>query len=400
MKNFNQQVALTIILLSINIYSSQNLVQPNTKVDLKYEADWTIVGAGPAAISALGMLLELGVNPLGIIWIDPEFNVGRLSKYTSVPANSKLKDFVSFLQTCKTFTKFAPNAIEKLKEFNMEQEYSLKMIVDPLQQITDGIRSKVKSIQGSLKNLTFENNLWKVEVNNKIYSSMHVILATGSHPKTLNFKEHRQKEIPLDKALDKTHLVQVIKKDDVVAVIGSAHSAILVLKYLSEIPVKQIINFHNKPIQYTTEINGLVYNPHSGIKGIAAYWAKNYLEKNLIPNLIRIENKGDILKQTLPKCTKIIYALGFERNTLPQIKENPNLDYNADNGIIAPRLFGIGIAFPEKIKDGAGNIEPKVGLNSFIDYAQRNVPIWMQCRVKKNCRMFNNFEKFFEIKIL
>ncbi len=49
--------------------------------------------------------------------------------------------------------------------------------------------------------------------------------------------------------------------------------------------------------------------------------------------------------------------------------------YNGQTGVIAPRLFGIGIAFPEhKIDDG----HPRyiVGLNCFMDYAQRLIPQW------------------------
>ena len=62
------------------------------------------------------------------------------------------------------------------------------------------------------------------------------------HPKKLDYDcKH---EIPLDIALDKSALAQCITQQDTVAVVGSAQSAILLLKYLTELHCGRIINFY------------------------------------------------------------------------------------------------------------------------------------------------------------
>lgn len=43
----------------------------------------TVIGAGPAGLAVVANLLDCAVKP--ILWIDPEFNGGRLSRYLEVP---------------------------------------------------------------------------------------------------------------------------------------------------------------------------------------------------------------------------------------------------------------------------------------------------------------------------
>jgi hypothetical protein len=49
----------------------------------------------------LGLLLDAGIDSSSIIWVDPEFNVGRVGKYySSVPANSLAWNFITYIITC------------------------------------------------------------------------------------------------------------------------------------------------------------------------------------------------------------------------------------------------------------------------------------------------------------
>ncbi len=54
------------------------------------------------------------------------------------------------------------------------------------------------------------------------------------------------------------------------------------------------------------------------------------------------------------------------------------LEYNAKSGIVAPGLFGVGIAFPEETTDRFGNVEFSVGLWKFMTYLERVVPVWFK----------------------
>lgn len=358
---------------------------------------FTVVGAGPAGIVVVGLLLDLCVPGDKITWIDPEFNVGDLSKYPKVSANTKNKLFVDFLNSCKAFKEVKHESLDLLNDLDFEKEYKLNTIIEPLKIITNHLKSKVNIIQGKLSLLFFENENWNLEVDGTQISSSHVILATGSHPKKIDIDKFNCKEISLIDALDKSKLRNLVEPEDTVGVVGNAHSAILILKALSELSVKKIISFYRGEIKYTQDMGGWLLNTSSGLKGVAAEWAKNVLETNPPANLIRVESNKPNLDKYLQECTKIIQAIGFERNNIPY---NQTLSYDDKTGVIAPRLFGIGIAFPEKYVDPLGNVEHKVGLNSFMEYAQKIVPDWIKTKGCHRQKYLENFSELFDIEIL
>lgn len=346
-------------------------------------ANWVIIGAGPSGLCFLAVLLDLGVDPQQIIWMDPHFNLGRLGEYYGhVPSNNTVQDFIKFLGSCACFQECAASAIEQLRQSaNLHEFPLLQAIIEPLQCITQHLCSKVRKVQSSMTKLNFEHSTWKVETSShEIINAQHVILATGSHPKTLSYQT--QQVIPLDIALDPQNLREIITKEDIVAVVGDSHSAVLLLKFLSEIPVKHIYNFYKNPITYATNFDGWLINGTTGLKGIAAEWARTVLECNPPANLTRLKSTPSLLEHMLTQCSKTIYAIGFERNDLPALTNSqgasiPIEQYNPTNGVIAPRLFGVGIAFPEKRTDYYGNEETRIGLESFMDYAHRLVPQWV-----------------------
>ena len=368
---------------------------------INHDAAWTIVGAGPAGIITVGLLLDLGIPGSNITWIDPEFNVGRLGKYyESVTGNTKNKLFINFLLACKAFQECTSDSIDTLCNLDLEKEFPLGTIINPLKDITKLLMGKVKVAHGQLTSLEFNNNLWHVGVSTQqnsrlLFTSTHVVLATGSHPRSLDYAcDH---EISLDIALNKEMLAQQVEPQDSIAVVGSSHSAILLLKFLSELKVKRIINFYKNPIQYSINMGTWLLHNANGLKGTTAEWAREVLEKNPPANLIRLHNTPESLQAWLPICNKIIYAIGFERNELPPINGQNEITYDDRSGIIAPRLFGIGIAFPEKYVDPLGNVEHRVGLNSFMDYAQRIIPTWITKDIRSRLA---SFEQLFTIDML
>lgn len=362
-----------------------------------------IVGMGVAGLSAACITREAGIPYAQIAVIDPEFNVGRLGKYyTTVPANTKTKGFIKFLNSCKTFQECRCPAFDALQKYDQETEYELKIIVDPLQCVSNYLYAKTHAIKGSLECLYFENDLWHLIANKKHITAKFVILATGSHPRVLDYD--CKDVIPLDMALDLSQLKRAVDPQDTVVVVGSAHSAILLLKFLSELNVKKIINLYNQPIKYALDMGTWTLYDNTGIRGIAATWAKEVLEKNPPQNLERYENTESNRKKAFAhKHTKVIYACGFERNSLPYLKENPTYTYNETTGVIAPRLFGIGIAFPDKYTDPLGNIEYNIGLFSFMLFAQKMIPTWLNSKSelrKIDQERYNQFENLFTITAL
>ena len=59
--------------------------------------DWAVIGAGPAGITAVAELLANKIDKSAILWLDPEFDVGRLGTYyRNVPGNLQAKRLVTY----------------------------------------------------------------------------------------------------------------------------------------------------------------------------------------------------------------------------------------------------------------------------------------------------------------
>ena len=57
---------------------------------------WAVVGAGPAGIAAVGKLLDQGIEPTEILWLDLQFKVGDLGAYwQNVSSNTTVQLFIS-----------------------------------------------------------------------------------------------------------------------------------------------------------------------------------------------------------------------------------------------------------------------------------------------------------------
>lgn len=351
---------------------------PHLKSEQHIETtDWLIIGAGVGGIASIGVLHDLGIPYNDIVWVDSEFNVGRIGEYyTSVPANNITQKFIDFINACETFRECEAPSLKELQEQEPNEFPPLGIIVPALKDITEHIRAHARSYKGWLKDLHFENDLWCAQVGDVTIKSRHVILATGSHPRELNYDN--VSVIPLDYALDKPTLATYVNDDSTIGIIGGSHSGILIIKYLHELNIKKIINLYRSPIVYTYDAGGWNANAFIGLKGITAQFAKEVLEgPNPPANIIRACNNEENRKQYLPECDKIIYSVGYEPNATPLTPEHQNLSYDDRTGVIAPRLFGIGIAFPEYYCDPQGCQDHRVGLTSFMDYAQRIIPQWV-----------------------
>lgn len=350
--------------LIVSLFTLFLFVQNTSRcADASTHASWTVVGAGPSGILALGIILDSGVPADKIAWLDPEFNVGRMGKcYRNVPGNGKVCQYLDLLNMCKVFGEVKSESIEQLYNLPLEHTPKLTVFVDSFSDISNYLRTKVNALQDEMIALDYHNEQWTIKTKTTSFISDNVVLATGAHPRHMHYEGITQ--IPLDVALDKSTLAQQVTSDDTVAVIGSGHSALLILKHLSELSVKSVINFYRKPIVYQTPMRGGIAWKESGLKGDVATWAKTVLEVFPPKNLSRVLSSSENIKTWLPQCTKVICAIGFERNSLPSINESQSMyeNYDRASGIIAPHLYGVGIAFAQQQVDPLGNVEYLVGL--------------------------------------
>lgn len=337
---------------------------------------WAVIGAGPAGIASVGKLLDSGVDPQKIVWVDPDFKVGDFgTKWLKVSSNTRIGLFTKFFESCRSF-KYDTSPHFEIKEMDPTDTCLLSRAAKPLQWISDHLKTHVHAISGTLNHLKLSNRLWHLNIGEISLQSKNVILATGSEPHSLSFSDIE--EIPLTIALDDDKLATITEKEDVVAVFGASHSAIIIIKSLLEAcDVKQVINLYLSPLRYAVYFDDWILFDDTGLKGKTALWARENIDGQLPSKLQRILSTEENIQQILPMCTKVIYATGFKKRCI-SIEGMRTLEYSDRSGIIAPGLFGIGIAFPEAKVDRFGTRELRVGLWKFMEHLNEVMPIWFK----------------------
>src|SRR5690606_2955943 len=146
-------------------------------------------------IAVVGTLLDNQIN--NVIWIDKEFNGGRISCYQEVPSNTKVQLFKKFFNSCKSFGK-----VDDFDYLDCEKGCPLKIVFVALKKVTENLKSKVSCIKDLVCSITKceEGYKFNLENSNNLTAQI-VILATGSHPKNHFIKNFNGKILNLDIAL-------------------------------------------------------------------------------------------------------------------------------------------------------------------------------------------------------
>ena len=339
--------------------------------------EWMVIGAGPAGIGAVGRLIDHGVKPEKIGWMDPHFNVGDLGgKWGAVPSNTNVELFLRFLNGSEAFEFKHRTGKFPIEEIPSNQTCMLKEIVAPLLWVTERLKTKVRPMQEMCIALNLAHGRWEAKTKHKSVFAKNVILAIGSDSKTLD--RPGPEPIHLETALDMDKLRKVVGKEDIVGVFGSSHSAILVLANLMEAGAKKVINFYRSPHKYAVFLDDWILYDDTGLKGFAAKWARQHLDGMASAKLERVSVLDRVYEEVLATCDKAVYAVGFERRKLPVLEQYGKIHYDDKTGIIAPGLFGLGIAFPQAKLNPVGHLEFRVGLWKFMGYLNGIMPIWLK----------------------
>lgn len=337
---------------------------------------WAVVGAGPAGIYVVNKILSFGIDPKDLLWIDPCFKVGDLGKYWSnVASNTKVKLFTKFLNTIDTYVSSTLKNTFIIDSLNQDETCKLQYIVEPLQWITDSLCNKVVSCFSKINKINFANNVWTLHGDNITCFAEKVVLATGATPKRLDYS---LAELDFEDAIDKDKLIDKISRNETVAVFGASHSAFIIIRNLVELGVKRVINFYNNPCKYAVDMGDWILFDNTGLKGDTAIWVHENIDGTLPNNLVRYISDADNIARYLPEADKVVYAIGFEARQNIQVCDFKKLHYNHTNGILAPGLFGIGIAYPELKSDILGNFEYQVGIWKFAQYLDKIFPVWVK----------------------
>lgn len=340
---------------------------------------FTVIGAGCAGILTIGKLLDSNVDPQQILWIDDTFNIGRMgSYYRNVPSNDTVQDWIDVLHSYDCYKRFSHilsgsyteprlQAAPEGRGYGTASNQSLGVIYHVLMEITKWLQTIVIWKKGFVTSMKYEHERWhvKIKYKNNLINTDKVVLATGSHPVELNYQNHLY--IPLDVAIDEQKLSEYVTKEDTVCVVGSGQSAILLLKYLSDLHVARTVNLYKNSLEETV----------NSLKATTKRWATKFLLRpDQQRNVIRVQNSSANRAKWLPQCTKLIYAVGYERNPLPKVR-GVELDLESNNGVLGPNVFGVGIAFPDKEVAPDGHIIKKVGLTSFTRFLNKHIEDWL-----------------------
>ncbi|QLE79518.1 hypothetical protein FLM55_07115 [Francisella sp. Scap27] len=346
---------------------------------LKDKFRWAVIGAGPAGIATVGLLLDNNVDAKDILWIDPNFKVGDFGqKWCEVSSNTSVKLFLSFLNQIGSFDYSECNEKFVLNTQDEEGFTHLKNAAEPLRWVTDNLRTKVNSCEANITEQYVKNGTWNLVSDKQTYYAEKVVLATGSTPKSLTLHDsERCQEIGLASALTPSILAEEVSNHDKVAVFGSSHSAMIIVRNLIEAGITDIANFYLEPLRYAVRMDGWTLYDNTGLKGETAKWVRQNISQNLDKRVSRYLSTKEQIDKHLPNYNKVIYATGFNQRT-PILEGVDFSKYDSSTGIIAPGLFGVGIAFPCKTIDPSGNVELNVGLFKFMNDIKRMLPLWLQ----------------------
>ncbi len=344
--------------------------------DNKENFEWCVIGAGPAGIAAVGKLLDHDIPAQKILWIDDKFKVGDLgAKWYDVSSNTTVRLFLDFLNECNSF-QFKENEQHfQIEKIDSHQTCKLIDIVKPLQWISNHLSRQVVTCQGMASRLSVHNRSWEITVDTHIFKAANVILSIGAEPDRLHHKN--VKEIALEDALNYSQLKQSCNDVDSVAVFGSSHSAIIIIRYLVELDLNRIVNFYQSPLKFALRMEDWTLFDNTGLKGTTADWARENILGKIPENLYRYQATKRNIGTYLDGCDRVIYAVGFHPRDI-KVEGMGVFQHNIHNGIIAPGLFGVGIAFPKQTIDPFGNREESVGLWKFIMHINTVLPIWLR----------------------
>mmetsp|Transcript_8792 Transcript_8792/g.7859 ORF Transcript_8792/g.7859 Transcript_8792/m.7859 type:complete len:412 (-) Transcript_8792:14-1249(-) len=393
---------------------------------------WTVIGGGPCGIASVGRLVDLGYH---VNWIDSSFTTGRLGKYyRNIPANTPINDLIYALKLCKSFQFEKHQDIRKSKGIKTISDglidksivhlpidsnesidnlgsycMDLKYFCEALDDITNVLLENilVQSYRGIVTRID-QSNDWNIKItsnnNEEInLSTDAVILTCGSIPINSianNISDIVNKKVEihsLDNVVDSNKVSSYINNNnkslnEVWCVVGSSHSAMLILKNLIDNNINNIVNIYKSPFRYQHYKEDEVVYPGIGLKGPVGEWTKNkFIHLNNINRIKYDENVSWDEYIEKYNIDHLIFAIGFQTNTLsnqsnyiinldepffPIISINNQIvEYNKLNqyDILTGEinnygsLFGGGIAYPQYHMYSNNTSEPWIGFKRSIE---------------------------------
>lgn len=374
-----------------------------------HRVEFLVVGAGPAGLCAVGRLIELKIKPQAILWVDPHFEVGDfgtvLSAGSSVPGNTKVESYMRVIAAINKIIEACgvkPVNDFKMKEISPSIECALSLATEPFKALTQRLMTLVPPIPGKVVSINEQSdgahaNIISNTGESRTVLANHVILATGSVPKMLDFELESPKPfLNCNTSFIASELSALIASDPSikrVAVIGSSHSAALSVMQLlnAGCEVHHFMVGDYRYAEYKHTDTGIAYTKYdnTGLKGEVARFTKALNHAHY--KRYRCDHKQQIqalVNQHQDKFTHCVIAIGYQPTSSLMINDKPLSNYTYDshslklNGLT--NISGLGIAFPQKCRGYDGEEEYSVGIGKFWTTVNNKAVYteWMKNQVK------------------
>jgi cation diffusion facilitator CzcD-associated flavoprotein CzcO len=259
---------------------------------------WAVVGAGPCGIAAVGRLTDhlLAGRISRLVWVDPSFTVGRMGQYyRNVPANTPNQDLIRALDLCPGFNfQVAQQARRQqtgvgsvMVDLSMEDCHALGYFVDALEDATahlrylsttDELKGRFELIHGTAVNnhaasssaaLNWTLNIQTANESKELRTESvdAMIYACGGTPLKPLFPTMYTSSAPyavhsLDSVVDPIYVQSLMAQLSSTpaasrhwVVIGSSHSAMLIIMNLVSAGVTNITNVYRSDMKFQHKLS-------------------------------------------------------------------------------------------------------------------------------------------------
>ncbi len=324
-----------------------------------------IVGFGIAGQLLVLELLKAGIQGRDIVVLDKTFLGGDLvTEYGTVVSNTP------WWKTKKALEAYPEFSAQAIQAGNSEFQDSQCMPVARISQLCFAVAHQAVKTAGITKITTHvqqvqkrEDGLFHIQHSSSSLCCKLLFVTQGAVPKHLPLDIPI---IPLSIALDIQLLSKHVSKEDQIAVIGTAHSGVLVLGHLHTLGVPTTALFKGtQPFRFVRD------GAYDGLKECSEVIADSILQgKYPTISLQSLDSFFDA-HLALKTSTKVILATGFEPRTLQGIPTAYLPETAELQGLQG--AYGFGIAYP-----GVTVLEGKqytdVSVLSFQSQIQRCLP--------------------------
>jgi hypothetical protein len=324
-----------------------------------------VIGAGPAGCFFLACLPP---ERLSSVWVFERGCIGGdLSRlYGEVVANLTRTEMCRAFRTVPQWShvplpildKYAEDSCPLLADVCLQLRILMKPILAQVKFYAEDVH-EIRQVVGG----------WILKTDTTTHEFQQVVLCTGADPRILQYPKP---SIPLEIALSPSILRSYLQGGERIVVFGTSHSGTLILRNLRRIGCRTTAVYRGVPFRWARN-----HDPE-GLKQESATIADEIVGHawgSDTPTLLPLESNVELVRAIM-EADYIIYATGFERRhpMLRGMDGSPVGTFDPTTALIAPGMWGFGIAFPALYEMPRGGQAPDIGFQGFVSQILKCLP--------------------------